>query len=181
MRIRLRHVDEPSFGLAPRIKWPNDVLIAGRKVAGILVESVWNGEAVDSSVIGIGLNVSREAVPPQEMLAFPATSIEEALGDSAVPPRELILRLGPDYGLFAPYSALPQALSMQSLEGSGVPAPKVFWYGDDPSILGAPFLITDKAKGAAVLPWAGTKPLEEGPKSTIWRATSIFVHVPTCH
>ena len=80
-----------SYSLPASIKWPNDVLISGRKVAGILVESVWNGEAVDSSVIGIGLNVSRQAVPPQEMLAFPATSIEEALGDSAVPPRELIL------------------------------------------------------------------------------------------
>lgn len=77
-------------------------------------------------------------------------------------PTEMILRLGPDYGLFAPYSALPQALSMQSLEGSGVPVPKVHWYGDDPSVLGAPFLITDRASGAAVLPWAGTKPLEQG-------------------
>jgi aminoglycoside phosphotransferase (APT) family kinase protein len=75
---------------------------------------------------------------------------------------ELILRLGPDYGLFAPYSALPQALSLQSLEGSGVPVPRVYWYGDDPAILGAPFLVTDRAKGAAVIPWAGTKPLEDG-------------------
>jgi aminoglycoside phosphotransferase (APT) family kinase protein len=89
-------------------------------------------------------------------IGFKATGVE---GDGET---ELILRLGPDYGLFAPYSALPQALSMQSLEGSAVPVPKVYWYGDDPAILGAPFLVTDRAKGAAVIPWAGTKPLEEG-------------------
>jgi BirA family biotin operon repressor/biotin-[acetyl-CoA-carboxylase] ligase len=79
-----------SYSLPAIIKWPNDVLIDGRKVAGILVESVWNGEAVDCTVIGIGLNVFRPAVPPQEMLQFPATSLEEAMGDP-VPPRELIL------------------------------------------------------------------------------------------
>jgi aminoglycoside phosphotransferase (APT) family kinase protein len=89
-------------------------------------------------------------------IGFTATGVEE---DEET---KLILRLGPDYGLFAPYSALPQALSMQSLEGSGVPVPKVYWCGDDPSILGAPFLITDRARGAAVIPWAGTKPLEDG-------------------
>jgi aminoglycoside phosphotransferase (APT) family kinase protein len=68
--------------------------------------------------------------------------------------KELILRLGPDYGLFAPYSAYPQALAMESLQGSGVPIPKSFWRSDDASILGAPFLFCEKVKGSAVLPWA---------------------------
>lgn len=39
---------------------------------------------------------------------------------------ELILRLGPDYGLFAPYSAGPQVMAMRSLEGSAVPLPRAF-------------------------------------------------------
>lgn len=78
--------------------------------------------------------------------------------------RELILRLGPDYGLFAPYSALPQVLAMRSFEGSGVPVPRAFWHSDDPSILGAPFLFCEKAAGSAVVPWvsATEPPLEEG-------------------
>jgi len=80
-----------GYSLAVEIKWPNDVMIAGRKAAGILVESVWNGETVDCTVIGIGLNVSRSAVPPQKTLIFPATSIEEQLGESSVPAREIIL------------------------------------------------------------------------------------------
>jgi BirA family biotin operon repressor/biotin-[acetyl-CoA-carboxylase] ligase len=67
-------------GLAAQIKWPNDVLLNGRKVAGILVESVWSGEEVDCVVIGIGLNVFTEAVPADEVLFFPATSLEDSLG-----------------------------------------------------------------------------------------------------
>lgn len=77
---------------------------------------------------------------------------------------ELILRLGPDYGLFAPYSAVPQVLAMQSLEGSAVPLPHVYWSSDDAGILGAPFLFCEKVSGAAVVPWvaAGQPGLEAG-------------------
>ena len=67
-------------GLISQIKWPNDVLLNGRKVAGILVESVWSGEEVDCLVIGIGMNIAKEAVPSAELLLFPATSLEEGLG-----------------------------------------------------------------------------------------------------
>lgn len=66
--------------LAAQIKWPNDLLIAGRKVCGILTESVWSGEDVDCVVVGIGINVLKGSVPPAEALLFPATSLEEELG-----------------------------------------------------------------------------------------------------
>ena len=66
--------------LVAQIKWPNDVLLNGRKVAGILVESVWSGEEIDCLVVGIGVNVLKGAVPSDELLLFPATSLEEALG-----------------------------------------------------------------------------------------------------
>jgi BirA family biotin operon repressor/biotin-[acetyl-CoA-carboxylase] ligase len=77
------------YGLAAEIKWPNDVLIHGRKVCGILTESVWSGEDVDCIVIGIGINVLEDSVPPQETLFFPATSLEEELGSA--PERSEIL------------------------------------------------------------------------------------------
>ena len=67
-------------GLVAQIKWPNDVLLNGRKVAGILVESVWSGEEVDCLVIGIGVNVLKGAVPSDELLLFPATSLEDSRG-----------------------------------------------------------------------------------------------------
>jgi len=69
-----------KFGLAPQIKWPNDVLLSGRKVAGILVEATWNGAELDGLVLGMGVNVLEASVPPPDRLLFPATSLETELG-----------------------------------------------------------------------------------------------------
>ncbi len=41
------------------IKWPNDILIKGQKISGILIENVLQGNKINSSVIGIGLNVNQ--------------------------------------------------------------------------------------------------------------------------
>jgi len=79
-----------GLGLAPLIKWPNDILLNGKKAAGILIETVWSGDEVDSLVIGMGINVYKSSVPPAEFLQFPATSLEDELGHSA-PAREEIL------------------------------------------------------------------------------------------
>ena len=70
------------LGLAPQIKWPNDVLLNGRKVAGILIELVWSGEDVDCVAIGIGVNVTKGAIPSTDILRFPATSLEHVLGEA---------------------------------------------------------------------------------------------------
>lgn len=70
------------LGLAPQIKWPNDILLNGRKAAGILIESVWSGEDVDCVVIGIGINVAKGAVPSTDILRFPAISLEHVLGEA---------------------------------------------------------------------------------------------------
>lgn len=69
-----------SHGLSAQIKWPNDILLNRKKCAGILVESVWTGDALDTVVIGIGVNVLAGSVPPEEELLFPATSLESELG-----------------------------------------------------------------------------------------------------
>ena len=69
-----------KLDLKPEIKWPNDVLLSGRKVAGILVETTWIGEEPDAMVLGMGVNVLNASVPPADQLLFPATSIETELG-----------------------------------------------------------------------------------------------------
>jgi BirA family biotin operon repressor/biotin-[acetyl-CoA-carboxylase] ligase len=69
-----------KLGLVPQIKWPNDVLLTGRKVAGILVETTWMGEELEAMILGMGVNVLNTSVPPAEQLFFPATSIETELG-----------------------------------------------------------------------------------------------------
>jgi BirA family biotin operon repressor/biotin-[acetyl-CoA-carboxylase] ligase len=72
-------------GLNAQIKWPNDVLVSRRKIAGILAEAVWTGEDVDSVVIGMGVNVLQAAVPPEEATMFPATSVEAEGGSTDRP------------------------------------------------------------------------------------------------
>ena len=63
-------------GLHPEIKWPNDVLLNRRKVCGVLAESIWTGDKVDSIVLGIGINIKPDSVPPADQLNFPATCLE---------------------------------------------------------------------------------------------------------
>ena len=57
------------------IKWPNDVLAGGKKVCGILTESGCVEEHVEWAVVGIGVNLEHEAVPPE--LLDRATSLED--------------------------------------------------------------------------------------------------------
>jgi len=78
-----------TLNLDPQIKWPNDVLLNGRKVAGILIEATWSGDDVSSLVVGMGINISKAAVPKTNILGFPATSLEDNLG--YVPDRKVFL------------------------------------------------------------------------------------------
>jgi BirA family transcriptional regulator, biotin operon repressor / biotin---[acetyl-CoA-carboxylase] ligase len=55
------------------VKWPNDVLVGPRKIAGILVEASLRGVEVGSLVVGVGLNVATERFPPE--IAARATSL----------------------------------------------------------------------------------------------------------
>lgn len=65
-----------AHNLSPKIKWPNDVLLDGKKVCGILAEGHWIGEELQTVVIGIGINIAHESVPAEELLNFPATCVE---------------------------------------------------------------------------------------------------------
>ena len=71
-----------KLGLHAQIKWPNDVLLHRKKAAGILVESVWTGNALDALVLGLGVNVLTASEPPADQVLFPATSLESELGHS---------------------------------------------------------------------------------------------------
>jgi BirA family biotin operon repressor/biotin-[acetyl-CoA-carboxylase] ligase len=67
-------------GLPAEIKWPNDVLIGGKKAAGVLVEAAWSGANLASMVVGIGVNVKPGSVPAEDQLDYPATCVETCLG-----------------------------------------------------------------------------------------------------
>ncbi len=72
------------YGLPARIKWPNDVLLLRRKVAGVLVEAHWIGSRLKAVILGVGINVasgSVEEVQQREIrLNFPVTCIEHVAG-----------------------------------------------------------------------------------------------------
>ena len=51
-------------GLEPKVKWPNDLLVNGRKICGILVESTIEQERLTAVVIGVGVNLNQKVFPP---------------------------------------------------------------------------------------------------------------------
>lgn len=67
-----------ATGLAPDLKWPNDVMVGRRKLAGILAEGLAIGTAAQAVIIGVGINVQPAAYPAD--VAARATSIEAELG-----------------------------------------------------------------------------------------------------
>jgi BirA family transcriptional regulator, biotin operon repressor / biotin---[acetyl-CoA-carboxylase] ligase len=48
-----------------RIKWPNDLYVGNKKLAGILIQNIIKGDEIDLSIIGIGLNVNQETFSPK--------------------------------------------------------------------------------------------------------------------
>lgn len=67
------HTDYQAF-----IKWPNDVLVNNRKIAGLLTETVFTGNSLDRVLVGIGLNVNQDSF--SESLHSKATSFNMEQG-----------------------------------------------------------------------------------------------------
>ncbi len=84
------------YALDPAVKWPNDVLIAGRKVCGMLTEASTRADIVQFVVVGLGINAN------VDLQAFPSgvrrdvTTLKRELGH-AVEPRTLIKTLLQDF------------------------------------------------------------------------------------
>jgi BirA family transcriptional regulator, biotin operon repressor / biotin---[acetyl-CoA-carboxylase] ligase len=74
--------DVAPYGSEFRIKWPNDVLVGGRKVAGILCEQQLGGAVAEAIIIGVGVNVDFDAAELPDGLRHPATTLRSAFGKS---------------------------------------------------------------------------------------------------
>ena len=84
---------QAATGLDAAVKWPNDICVAGvagrlRKLAGILTEASSGADGVQFAVVGIGINLSAAAYPPE--IADRATSIGVELGRAVEAPLILV-------------------------------------------------------------------------------------------
>lgn len=70
---------EAVAGLKTQLKWPNDVLIGGKKVCGILIENELKGDSVSWAAIGIGINANIKVSDFPE-IADAATSLSDEMG-----------------------------------------------------------------------------------------------------
>jgi BirA family biotin operon repressor/biotin-[acetyl-CoA-carboxylase] ligase len=96
--VAVHQAIERSTGLIAALKWPNDVMIGRRKLAGILAEGLDIGLPTQSVVLGIGLNVLESVYPAD--LAPRVTSLEGELGrpiDRAIVIEELLVTLSAQY------------------------------------------------------------------------------------
>jgi BirA family biotin operon repressor/biotin-[acetyl-CoA-carboxylase] ligase len=80
---------ERTTGLKPECKWPNDLILEGRKLCGILCEGSAQEEGLEHVIVGVGLNVNQRSFPPE--IAGTATSVALALG-GGLTDREDLLR-----------------------------------------------------------------------------------------
>ena len=89
-----------ASGLQTCLKWPNDVYVGSRKLAGILAEGGSSAGAVDHVVLGFGINIRRAAYPPDVVAR--ATSLESELGrdvDRGLVLAECLAALSNRYGM----------------------------------------------------------------------------------
>ncbi len=71
---------EATAGFRPQIKWPNDLVVEGRKLGGLLIETERSGSRIAWAVIGIGLNVNHEAADFSPEIREAATSLRLVTG-----------------------------------------------------------------------------------------------------
>ena len=76
---------ESIVGFIPQaatIKWPNDILVGGKKLAGILTEAACDSERLDYVILGIGVNVNYRFDAMPDVIRHRATSVAELTGES---------------------------------------------------------------------------------------------------
>lgn len=80
-----------EFGIDVKLKWPNDIYVGNRKLAGILVELDYSGRCVEQAIIGIGLNVNQTEFPSMDRVPV---SMRMLLGNDVAVDNTLVSVLG---------------------------------------------------------------------------------------
>ncbi|MBM4370625.1 MAG: biotin--[acetyl-CoA-carboxylase] ligase [Deltaproteobacteria bacterium] len=129
--VALARAVSASTGLRPGLKWPNDLVVRGRKLAGILTEG-----AGPWQVIGVGLNATTTLTELPRELHDLATTLRDEAGEAAPEPAVLA-------GAFLAEFAAGEALFL-ARGGLDVEAFETFWID----------------RGRPVRSWQGTEPLD---------------------
>ena len=99
---------QAACGVRPQIKWVNDLILNGKKLCGILTESVLNSDGtVACTIVGVGINVSHNSEDFEPDIRHMATSLSVELGrpvDRKALARHIIQALDTMYTQF-PHSA----------------------------------------------------------------------------
>jgi len=100
--VAARDAIQRVTGLSPAIKWPNDIVISGKKVAGILTEMTAEQERILHAIVGIGINVNITKQELPQWIRTIATSLQIELGHPVFRPSlaaELITQIDRWYHL----------------------------------------------------------------------------------
>lgn len=101
------------LGVASKLRWPNDVTVGGKKIAGVLPVARYSGNQLERAVLGVGFNISTPFEQFPEELRPGVTTLERELPGGSASPE--VLALTRDY-----LEVLEDEL--QALELSGLPA-----------------------------------------------------------
>jgi len=78
--VALAETVAPLIKQAPVIKWPNDILVNGKKLAGVLSEAACDPQRIDHVILGIGLNVNYQVTLMSPEIRQRATSVADLTG-----------------------------------------------------------------------------------------------------
>jgi BirA family biotin operon repressor/biotin-[acetyl-CoA-carboxylase] ligase len=107
---------EDMCGQRPQIKWPNDVVLGGRKLGGLLIETGMQGAVVAFAVVGIGLNVRHAVEDFSPVVRDLATSLFLATGQLYRRADVLVALIGAlERRLDAPFAEAREAWTASSL------------------------------------------------------------------
>lgn len=112
----------PARGL--ELKWPNDLLVRGAKVSGVLAEARGLDPARPHCVLGLGINVAQRSFPPELVAERPVTSL--ALEGLALSTGEVLAALLPALERrIERCSRAPEELAREYLEATGLQGARV--------------------------------------------------------